>query len=123
MRVSACQAIRDIRKGSWPYGSVHRVYLLSGCCRSSSSGARTARAGSTGTGTPRLTIRASRLALWAAVDAAGAALEAKQGADPAAWRANATAERIRFAPGILPATMRWANRPTFQQVISFSGHR
>jgi len=64
-----------------------------------------------------------RASLWAALDAAGAALEAKQGADPAAWRADATAERIRFAPGILTTTMRWANRPTFQQVISFSGHR
>ena len=28
-----------------------------------------------------------------------------------------------FAPGILTDTMRWANRPTFQQVISFTGHR
>jgi hypothetical protein len=24
---------------------------------------------------------------------------------------------------VLPDTMRWTNRPTFQQVMSFSGHR
>jgi hypothetical protein len=34
---------------------------------------------------------------------------------------DATAERITF--GLLPLTMRWANRPTFQQVISFRGRR
>jgi penicillin amidase len=68
-------------------------------------------------------LAACRASLWAALDAAGAALEAKQGADPAAWRADANAERIRFAPGILTTTMRWSNRPTFQQAISFSGHR
>ena len=32
------------------------------------------------------------------------------------WRADATAERIHFA-GFLADTMRWTNRPTFQQVI------
>jgi acyl-homoserine lactone acylase PvdQ len=64
-----------------------------------------------------------RDSLWAAFDAAGAELAAAQGPDPAAWRADATKERIRFAPGILTDTMRWANRSTFQQVISFTGHR
>jgi acyl-homoserine lactone acylase PvdQ len=64
-----------------------------------------------------------RESLWAALDAAGAALQSQQGPNPAAWRADATAERIRFTPGILPDTMRWTNRPTFQQVIYFSGHR
>jgi hypothetical protein len=61
--------------------------------------------------------------LWAAMHAAGEELQAAQGPDPAKWRADATAERIRFAPGILPNTMRWSNRPTFQQVLSFDGHR
>jgi acyl-homoserine lactone acylase PvdQ len=61
--------------------------------------------------------------LWAAIDAAGDELQAAQGANPAAWHANATAERIRFAPGLLGKTMRWTNRPTFQQVVSFSRHR
>ena len=48
---------------------------------------------------------------------------AAQGADSTAWRADATAERIRFAPGILPRTMRGSNKPTFQQAITFSTHR
>lgn len=61
--------------------------------------------------------------LWAALDAAGAELAAKQGADPAAWRSDANAERIHFAPGILTTTMRWSNRPTYQQILSFDGHR
>jgi hypothetical protein len=61
--------------------------------------------------------------LWAAMDEAAASLEARQGPDPSAWRADATAERIRFSPGILPDSMRWTNRPTFQQVVSFDGHR
>jgi acyl-homoserine lactone acylase PvdQ len=64
-------------------------------------------------------------AVWAAIDAAGAAMEARTGnADPAAWRADATAERIEFVPGLLPTTIRWTNRPSgIQQVISFKGHR
>lgn len=68
-------------------------------------------------------LAACRASLWAALDAAGAELAAAQGPDPAAWRADATAERIRFTSGILPTTMRWTNRPTFQQVVTFSGHR
>ena len=60
--------------------------------------------------------------LWAALDAAGNELQAAQGPDPSAWRATASPERIRFA-GFLPETMRWTNRPTFQQVISFRSHR
>ena len=63
-----------------------------------------------------------RADLWAALDAAGDDLAAAQGSDPAAWRADASAERIRFS-GFLPDTMRWANRPTFQQVVSFATHR
>ena len=38
-------------------------------------------------------------------------------------RADATAERIRFTSGVLPDTMRWTNRPTFQQLMSFRSHR
>jgi acyl-homoserine lactone acylase PvdQ len=64
-----------------------------------------------------------RESLWAAIDTAAASLEASQGATPSAWRADATRERIRFASGVLQDTMRWTNRPTFQQVMSFSGHR
>jgi hypothetical protein len=69
-------------------------------------------------------LTACRTALWAAIDAAGNELEAAQGsANPADWRANAGPERIQFLPGFLPNTMRWTNRPTFQQVISYDGHR
>jgi acyl-homoserine lactone acylase PvdQ len=63
--------------------------------------------------------------IWAAIDAAGADIAQAQGSDdPAAWRADATGERIGFVPGLLPYTMRYTNRPTgIQQVISFRGHR
>jgi hypothetical protein len=37
------------------------------------------------------------------------------------WRVDGTRERITF--GFLPLTARWTNRPTFQQVITFAGHR
>lgn len=62
-------------------------------------------------------------ALWAALDDAVAEVAATQGADPAAWRADATKERIVFAPGILTRTMRASNKPTFQQAITFATHR
>jgi acyl-homoserine lactone acylase PvdQ len=68
-------------------------------------------------------LQACRDSLWAAIDGAAATLEAEQGPVPASWRADATGERIRFLPGTLPDTMRWTNRPTFQQLMSFSGHR
>jgi acyl-homoserine lactone acylase PvdQ len=69
-------------------------------------------------------LAACRAALWAAIEAAGAELEAAQGADPNAWRADATRERISFAPKLLPFTMRYTNRPSgIQQVLEFSGHR
>ena len=65
-----------------------------------------------------------RSELWAAIEAAGTELEAAQGPDPAAWRADATRERISFAPGLMPYTMRYTNRPSgIQQVIEFRGHR
>jgi acyl-homoserine lactone acylase PvdQ len=60
--------------------------------------------------------------LWKALAAADDELAAAQGADPAAWRSDATKERIRFA-GFLSDTMRWTNRPTFQQVVVFRSHR
>jgi hypothetical protein len=66
-------------------------------------------------------LAACRSSLWAALDAAAAELEAVGGSDFAAWRANAAAERTTF--GLLPRSMRFANRPTFQQVMTFTGHR
>ena len=45
-------------------------------------------------------------------------------ASPDAWRSDAAAERISFAPGLLTTTIRYTNRPSgIQQVISFKGHR
>ena len=65
-----------------------------------------------------------QVSLWAAIDAAGNELAAAQGNDPAAWRADANAERISFVPGLLKTTLRYTNRSTgIQQVISFKGHR
>lgn len=68
---------------------------------------------------------ACRGSLWTAVKRAADELASTQGPVPANWRADANAERIVFQPGLLgPAnTMRWTNRPTFQQVVSFKGHR
>jgi len=60
-----------------------------------------------------------RAALFGALRAAAAELSSQQGADPSKWRSDATLERIKFKPGLLPNSMRWVNRPTFQQVISF----
>lgn len=68
-------------------------------------------------------LDACAASLWNAIDQAAAELEAAQGNDPSAWRADATRERIRFAPGILQRTMRGANRPTFQQAVTFRTHR
>jgi acyl-homoserine lactone acylase PvdQ len=70
-------------------------------------------------------LAACRASLWAAIDAAGTELATAQGSeDPAAWTSDANAERITFAPGILPTTIRFTNRPSgIQQVLSFSGHR
>jgi acyl-homoserine lactone acylase PvdQ len=68
-------------------------------------------------------LTACRDSLWAAIDSAGNDLQAAQGtANPADWRADATGERIRFG-AFFPFTMRWTNRPTFQQAISYDGHR
>jgi hypothetical protein len=66
-----------------------------------------------------------RRVIWNQLQAAAAELTAEQGtSNPAAWRADATAERISFVPGLLPTTMRYTNRPSgIQQVISFDGHR
>jgi hypothetical protein len=65
-----------------------------------------------------------RTALWAAIDAAGNDLATAQGPNPAAWRADATKERISFVPGLLKTTLRYTNRSSgIQQVISFRGHR
>jgi acyl-homoserine lactone acylase PvdQ len=65
----------------------------------------------------RGSVSACAKGLWAALDGAGARLEAAQGPDPAAWRK--TAERTSFVP--LPLTeIRYTNRPSgIQQVIKY----
>jgi acyl-homoserine lactone acylase PvdQ len=68
-------------------------------------------------------LAACRASLWAVIQSAADALAASQGSDPGAWRSDATAERIGFSPGLLPDTLRWTNRPTFQQLMEFDGHR
>ena len=68
-------------------------------------------------------LETCRQGLWAALDEAAAELEKTQGPAPSSWRADATAERIRFTSGVLTDTMRWTNRPTFQQLMTFLGHR
>jgi hypothetical protein len=69
-------------------------------------------------------LAACRDSLWQALKAAGDELAAAQGTNrPVLWRKDATAERIRFLSPFLSTTMRWTNRPTFQQAISYSGHR
>ena len=68
-------------------------------------------------------LSACRDSLWAAMKAASDELAAAQGADPTLWRSDANAERMKFAPGLIPDTMRWVNRPTFQGLYEFSGHR
>jgi acyl-homoserine lactone acylase PvdQ len=67
---------------------------------------------------------ACQATIWQAFQQAGDAIAAAQGSDVAAWFMDAGAERIKFAPGLLPTTIRYTNRPSgIQQVISFTGHR
>jgi acyl-homoserine lactone acylase PvdQ len=68
-------------------------------------------------------LKRCRSELWNALNQAGKVLAAKQGSNPAAWRSDATKERITFVPGLLPYTMRYTNRPSgIQQILSFFGH-
>ena len=67
-------------------------------------------------------VNACAASLWSALDEAVGTLEVAQGSDPTAWRADATRERIRFAPGILTRSMRGTNKPTFIQAITFASH-
>ena len=65
-------------------------------------------------------LAACRSSLWSAIQSAAEELTASQGSNPAKWKAASV--RIDFEPGLLPYTMRWTNRSTFQQVIEFTGH-
>jgi hypothetical protein len=70
-------------------------------------------------------LAACRTAVWNALDVTGQELAtAHANGSPDAWRSDANAERIKFAPGLLSTTIRYTNRPSgIQQVISFKGHR
>ncbi|HEV3282654.1 MAG TPA: penicillin acylase family protein [Solirubrobacteraceae bacterium] len=65
-------------------------------------------------------LETCRKSLWAVVQTAAEQLAGEQGPTPSKWRAAKV--RIEFPPGLLPYTMRWTNRSTFQQVITFTGH-
>jgi acyl-homoserine lactone acylase PvdQ len=71
----------------------------------------------------RGSLGACRQALLDSLTRTGDELQTAQGADPTAWRSPAGPERIPFQPGLLGRTMRWTNRPTFQQLMEFSSHR
>lgn len=61
-------------------------------------------------------VAACRKALWSAISDSTTRIAAKQGQDPSKWRS--TAARTSFIPGLIPkSTMRFTNRPTFQQVL------
>jgi acyl-homoserine lactone acylase PvdQ len=68
----------------------------------------------------RGSLRRCRKSLWAAIQVAAKSLSTTQGSSPSAWRSSAA--RITFIPGLIPFSMRWTNRSTFQQVIEFTGH-
>ena len=111
----------DANSGGSSYGSGWYSYVdeaVRAALGSSTSAQSTQSALTCGTGTPASCADV----LWQSLDQAGDALAAVQGSDPSTWRSDATAERIHFA-GFLSDTMRWTNRPTFQQVIVFGSHR
>jgi acyl-homoserine lactone acylase PvdQ len=64
-------------------------------------------------------LKRCRAELWAGLQSATKDLAAKQGNDPTKWRQDATSQRISFSPGLISDTMRWTDRPTFQQVLRF----
>jgi hypothetical protein len=58
-----------------------------------------------------------RDSLWQVVDEVTQQLAAERGDDPSTWLREGYLQR--FAPGLIPNTMRGTNRPTFQQVLEF----
>jgi acyl-homoserine lactone acylase PvdQ len=66
-------------------------------------------------------LEACRASLWAVIQSAAEQLAASQGTELKKWRAASV--RITFPPDpFFHFTMRWTNRSTFQQVITFTGH-
>ena len=66
-------------------------------------------------------LDACRNDLWAALKRNVDRFAAERGPNPRLWLQDANRERITFTPGLLPDTMRYSNRPTFQQVVEFRG--
>jgi hypothetical protein len=65
-------------------------------------------------------LSSCRADLWAAIgQAANALAAALNEPDPTKWRT--TAQRTRFAPGLIANTIRTTNRPVFQQVLELQG--
>jgi Penicillin amidase len=62
-------------------------------------------------------LKPCRASLWAAVDKAAKDLSGRLGPDPTKWLTEAS--RAGFAPGLISNTMRFTNRPTFQQALEF----
>jgi acyl-homoserine lactone acylase PvdQ len=62
-------------------------------------------------------LQSCRASLWQAIDQVAATLATQQGQDPTLWRSKAA--RSGFAPGVLPTTFPFTNRPVFQQVLQF----
>lgn len=58
-----------------------------------------------------------RESLWQVVEQVSQELAAERGADPNTWLEEGA--RTDFTPGLIPATFRATNRPTFQQVLEF----
>ena len=65
-------------------------------------------------------LSSCRQSLWGAFDEAGRELVQRFGPDRSRWLTRDA--RIGYAP-FLAASMRGTNRPTFQQVVMFTGHR
>jgi hypothetical protein len=60
-------------------------------------------------------LAACRRSLWRVMDQVSAKLAAKQGPTPTAWREKG--DRTTFVPGLIPDSIPFTNRPTFQQVL------
>ena len=89
-------------------------------CSARSSSGRSAPASAAAATSPRAAPRSGTRSTPPGQELA----TAQANASPDAWKSDATAERIKFAPGLLTTTIRYTNRPSgIQQVISFKGHR
>jgi hypothetical protein len=62
-------------------------------------------------------LDACRTSLWQVVEDVSQELAVERGDDPSTWLKEGA--RLGFTPGLIPATFRATNRPTFQQVLEF----